>query len=548
LARKSSSAHNYATAVTWYREYLRTFTTGSDAAEMNFMLAECLHDAGRLQEAVAEYEKSAYEFKPHKHGAEAGYAALLTYNEILSSNQGNERGTWRRKAIASALRFSERFPQDRRTDKVLANVIDELYAMHDYPGAIDAAQRLLQRPQPSAKILRRKAWIVLGHARFETADYVNAQKAYAEALILLPADSPQRTNIIEHLAASMYKQGEQLRAGGDINGAITVFLKIEKTAPAPAVWVKAEYDAAAALIEVQDWTKATTVLEDFRRRKLGNPDLQHGVSEKLALVYMKTGHKWKAAHEMEALARHPHDKAKRRGLLWEAASLYQKAGASVDAIRLYKHFVADFPNAYTDAMEARQTLSVLYTRLGKTGEARKWQNEIIKADATAGAARTDRSREMAGEAILALARPLAQAFQDAKLTLPLKKSLKIKKAAMEKAIALYRKALDYQVAAVTTAATYQLGNIYDHFAQAILTSQRPHGLSKDELEQYNILLEDQAYAFQDKAIQVYEANIKLIPDGIYDKWIKDSLDALAILYPVRYAKIEQSETYFDAAH
>ena len=117
---------------------------------------------------------------------------------------------------------------------------------------------------------------------------------------------------------------------------------------------------------------------------------------------------------------------------------------------------------------------------------------------------------------------------------------------MEKAIASFKKALDYHVAEVSTAATYQLANIYDHFAKAIASSERPHGLSKDELEQYNILLEDQSYSFQERAIQLHEANIKHIADGIYDEWIKDSLKALAVLYPMRYAKTEQSETFFDA--
>ena len=64
-------------------------------------------------------------------------------------------------------------------------------------------------------------------------------------------------------------------------------------------------------------------------------------------------------------------------------------------------------------------------------------------------------------------------------------------------------------------------------------------------EQYNILLEDQSYLFQEKAIQLHEANIKHIADGIYDDWIKDSLKALAILYPMRYAKTEESEIFFD---
>ena len=45
IARHSNTPRDFAAAALWYREYLRTFTSGKDAAEMNFMLAECLHDS-----------------------------------------------------------------------------------------------------------------------------------------------------------------------------------------------------------------------------------------------------------------------------------------------------------------------------------------------------------------------------------------------------------------------------------------------------------------------------------------------------------------------
>jgi len=214
LARHSKKAEDFDAAVLWYREYLKTFTPGEDAAEMNFLLAECLHDAKRYQAAVAEYEKSAYQYGTHTNAAEAGYAALLTYKQIP---EGNEHEQWQLKAIASAIRFSEHFPQDHRVDEVLANTADVLYAMHDYPRTIDVAQRLLARPEQGAAELRRKVWVVLGHARFETGEYDAAQQAYQTALTLLPAKDPQRAGIVENLAAAMYKQGEQRRAAGPVD-------------------------------------------------------------------------------------------------------------------------------------------------------------------------------------------------------------------------------------------------------------------------------------------------------------------------------------------
>ena len=117
---------------------------------------------------------------------------------------------------------------------------------------------------------------------------------------------------------------------------------------------------------------------------------------------------------------------------------------------------------------------------------------------------------------------------------------------MEKAIDSYTNALNYQLADISTAATYQLGDIYRHFAQSLLSSDKPQGLSDDEIEQYDILMEEQAYLFEEKAIELHEANAHHIMDGLYNDWIKASLKALSDLYPIRYAKTEISEAFYDA--
>ncbi|MGQ4272362.1 hypothetical protein, partial [Nocardiopsis changdeensis] len=81
----------------------------------------------------------------------------------------------------------------------------------------------------------------------------------------------------------------------------------------------------------------------------------------------------------------------------------------------------------------------------------KWLEEIIRADQSAGSARTDRSRYLAAKATLEQAAPAVAMFETAKLVIPLDKSLKQKKAAMERVLTVYGRALDYQVAEVTTA-------------------------------------------------------------------------------------------------
>src|SRR6202043_2642531 len=132
-------------------------------------------------------------------------------------------------------------------------------------------------------------------------------------------------------------------------------------------------------------------------------------------------------------------------------------------------------------------------------------------------------------------------FMRIKLVVPLKKSLVEKRKAMEAALKAYEQAADYQVSDVTTAATFESAELYRQLAKDLLSSERPKNLSKDELEQYNVLLEEQAFPFEEKAIKLHEVNVGRATDGADDEWVQKSFAALAQLNPGRYGKVEIGE-------
>ena len=135
-----------------------------------------------------------------------------------------------------------------------------------------------------------------------------------------------------------------------------------------------------------------------------------------------------------------------------------------------------------------------------------------------------------------------------KLTQPLADSLKLKKELMEDVLAAYTSAADYGVAEVTTAATFRLGEVYEQFSADLMNSERPPNLDEAALEQYELLLEEQIYPFEEKAIGLYKANAGRTPDGVYDEWIRKSFERLAGLMPARYAKVERGEDVLTALY
>ena len=560
-AQKTHSAADYREAARWYQGFLTAFPADPQAPSMNFLLAEALFEDKRFGDAAIEYEKTAYQYKPHAKTADAGYAALLAYAAHEKRLSGKERNLWRRRGTESALRFADTNPNDRRTPAVLTEAAERLYADHSPDRAALTARRALakldlfkieRKELAGAQIepravnsMRRTAWTVIANTEFESGGFKRAEEAYTQAMLYTPADDKERSVLNERLAASVYKQAEQSRSVGDLRGAVAAFLRVADVAPSSPIRATADYDAAASLIALKDWPAAIKVLENFRKSYPGHA-LQGEVNVKLAAGYLETGQLDKAATEFETLAASKKDPQARRDALWQVAELFEKAGNEKSAAAAYERYIKESPTPLEPAVEARYRLAEMNRKKDQTREQYRWLQEIVDADRQGGRERTDRTQYLAATASMTLAEPYYTDYKKIRLVEPLKKSLKMKKEKMEEALKAYASAADYAVADVATASTFRIAEIYTDFSQALLTSERPRGLSALELEQYNVLLEEQAFPFEEKAIEIHAVNARRTAKGIYDQWVKKSFSELGKLRPVRYAKAEKSEAVIDA--
>lgn len=550
-AQKSKKSDDYQEAIRWYRAYLESFPTDPRAPGMHFLLAELLFDDKRFAQAAAEYERAAYDYPRHDKSADAGYAALLAYAQQEKTAKPDDVRDIRRRSIDSAMRFANANPDDRRTPGVLTDTAEKLFAIGDPAAATVVARRVLAPTDPSSPPvtaeLRRTAWTVVAHAEFQQGAFDRAERGYQEVLALTPANSTARAALNERLAVSVYKQGEQARAVGQLAAAAAHFLRVGRVVPDAPVRVNAEYDAAATLIAAKEWDQAARVLEDFRRRYPKHP-LQAEVPAKLAVVYLESGQALKAAGEFEVLAGSKKDVALSREALWQAAELYEKAGHAKNAAAAYERYVRAHPRPLEPAIEARYRLAEMSRKQGQSAQRLTWSRELVDAERKGGGERNDRTRYLGAISALVAVEPLEESYRATRLVEPLKQSLKLKKERMEKLLQAYGVAVEYGAADVATQATFRTAELYNDFGKALLDSQRPKGLKGDELEQYNVLLEEQAYPFEEKSIELHEINARRVRGGLYDEWVKKSFGALGKLRPVRYAKTEKGEGVIRALH
>ena len=533
---------NFAEASRWYQQFLASFPGDTESPDINYQLANLLLENGDFGEAATEYERTAYDYDTHEQAPEAGYAAVYAHRENLKLATGARQREVKKLTVDSSLRFADTFQEHEQAPVVLGAAADDLYEMKDLPLAIESAHKLITRYPDADEGLIRSAWAVVANSSIDLAEYADAEHAYSNVLALTAEDDDKRPAVIDSMAAAIYKQGEQANLLEDFGEAARHFLRVKELAPTSSIRSGAEYDAAVALMKLEDWVQASDVLEEFR---ISHPEHKLGAeaTKQLAHIYREDGQIERSAAEHERIAAEATDPDLGREALLTAAELYDEAGSLDEAVRVYESYVAQYPRPLDFAMEARTRLAEIFKLRDDYLRYHAQLQDIITLDGEAGDARTDRSRYLAGRAALVLAEVRFEQFAAIKLAQPFEQSLANKQKSMDAALVAFEGLVDYQVAEVTAAATYYIAEIYFDFSDSLLTSERPAGLTDAERLDYEMVLEEEAYPFEEQAIEVHEKNFELLAGGVFNPWVQQSLDKLAVLMPGRYAKNEISDGY-----
>lgn len=533
---------NFAEAAHWYREFLDSFPSDEISPSINYQFADLLLENQDFSGAAIEYERTAYEYPAHERASEAGYAAIYSHREYLKTVDEFAQTQAMRATVDSSLRFADTFPDHENADIVLGAAADDLYEMNDFDTAIMAASKLVDRYPDSDSGLRRSAWTVIAHSFFELNSYPEAEAAYVSVLEFVPEDDEERTSLIENLAASIYQQGAQANELADYRVAADHFLRIRDAAPSSSIRSAAEYDAAAALIRLEDWVAAGRVLEEFRV-SFPEHELQNEVTKQLASVYRQAGNLDRSASEYERVAAESGDPELQREALLLSGELYEDANREDSALDVYARYVEQFPQPLDMAQETRFRMAEIYQTRGADDRYREMLRSIVASDAAAGAGRSDRSRFLAARSALVLTEDLYDQFAAIELRQPFEQSLAAKRERMDAALAGFEGLVGYEVGEVTAAATYYIAEIYFEFSRSLMDSERPSDLTAAELLDYDLAIEEQAYPFEERSIEIHEQNYALIRSGIFNPWVERSLGKLADVMPGRYAKSEISSGF-----
>jgi TolA-binding protein len=523
-AQKTRSDGDYRKASDWYRQFLSEFPRENESPDVHLFLAETLFELKEYSQAGAQYEAAAYGFPKDGLNPKAAYDAVVAY-EKLQSEDGDRR------VIDLSKRFAAAFPNDPKSPALLLKSGEILFEAGRYDEVLPLLEGSLARyPGQEGSATARK---LIAHSYMRTGNLERAGRAYRRALDSIPTtDAKSRRELTDLLAAVLYKQADNRKRENRLEDAARLFEEVVNEAPDGELAPTALFEAGRLYEELNQIQKA---IATYRRLVLlkPNPVLSGQARVQLGLLYEKEGEWIQAADAYTAAAPLVQDESLASHLLFTAGLYYEKGGQWDGTYDTFRAFTRRFPQDPA-APEALFKMARVRQNQRKVRESLQLFDQVV---------RKYPESPYAGEALFQEGEQAWKELKAVRLKEPLAKNLKKKTRAMEKAITLYRKAIETRFADVVTASTFRLGEIFEDFKSSLLNSEPPRSLTKEEREEYRFQLEEKAFPFEEKAIEAYSTNVRRVrtQNGPYDEWARKSYERLAELKPVLFKRPERAE-------
>lgn len=544
-AQNSQLKSDYSHAIDWYDHFIAIAPNVAETPEIYFLRGEALTEIGEHEEAAESYQQTAYGFVGYERADEAAYAALLSYQKLYNQTRGQKKKAWLELGIQKSEQFVTTFDSPKYRPLVQTKLAEDMLLREDNVKALQFAEGLLEQKESGfTPAMQLRLWRVAAHASYELNQFAKAETGYQKA-IDLSVDPTELVVLLKRKIESIYRQAEVAKADNKLADAVFHFLRVGSEYPDSEIRANAEFDAATVLIIMEDWDQALTILTRFNQLYPIH-ELQGLMLEKLVVVYENLESWALAAQTLNTIYEREGNSALGRNALWRSASLQNKAGNPEKSINLFKRYVKTFPLPLEPASEARNEMHLIYVAKQNVESSEYWLKQNILAQDNNKSKSTGRTLYLASEASLTMGRKDYDEFSGINLTLPLEKSLGKKQLFMEQSINHLSKTLEYGLAEHSTEATALMGDLYAKLASSLMSSERPGELNALELEQYELLLEEQVFPFEDQALELYEVNVGWIREEIYTPWVQYSLDQLKAILPARYDKPEEVPLYADS--
>ncbi len=513
--RKNDDYDDLRRAVKGYRVFLASFPEYPQVKEVNLLLAEALFDMRRFDEAVAEYEKTISLYPDGPERTEIAYSIFLTYEAMF-----HEYTLDREETVQSAERivntYMEGFRKENRLERVLLRLSDMYIGIDKYDKAREVLKPLIE--DKPVETYKRIAELYLAEG-----DVVEAEKTYRRLVDI--SDDP---SFRQRLAELNYMIGEDsLKRGGFVD-ATERFIEVHKILPDSQLAEASLVRAGQIYIQTGDFTGFDRLIDLLKRSYPG--------STSVVSLLVSAGKELEDKAPLESARYYTSastlvtDGTKSSSLLLAAGILYENNQEYSMAEEIFKRYLSRGDISIKDRGEVLSRLGEIQLKMGKKKEGLETFGQLFELKGMV----DDRYVVKAG---LHLIKERQVEYLDTRLVQPFEETLRTKTELLNVLLNEYTELAEYGVAEFMPEIFFQIGRLLENYRDSIIQSERPSDLSEEELEEYNFLLEERAYPYEEKAVKAYENVLRVAREyRLYDEWVEKTVQRLAYLRPALYKR------------
>ncbi|HHL40018.1 MAG TPA: tetratricopeptide repeat protein [Deltaproteobacteria bacterium] len=502
-------------ALKGYTTFLDAFPDSDKALDVRLLAAETLFDLERYEEAVVEYSRVLDLSAPGARRGEIAFSAILTYEVIFYRYKGGSTDNIRH-AEEVLDRYGDDLSAVYRYEDSVYKVADMYSRLGLYARARERIQPLTRRGEPE------KAYRRLAELYMEEGDLEGAEKSYGE-LVSLSGEREYR----RRLAAVKFKIAERLIGEDSYDEASSKLMETFETDPGSEVGEAALLRLGNLHIRRKLMGELERVVAVYRR---AYPDSEGPLSLLLeAAGAVEREEPVRAASIYEKASFMASDAAA-AALVLRAGLLFESSGELLSAVRAFRRYLA------VEAIEPEMEEEVRY-RLGKA--------QMDSGAVEEGLATMRELVEWAGEsrgyyvakARLVLLREAMEGYFAVRLVEPVEENLVKKTRLLQSLMSELSQLIDFGIAELLPEIYYPVGLILEDYKVSLLESERPEGLTAEELEEYDFLLEEKAIPYDERAVAAYENGYRAgVEQALFNEWVVKSLERLAELRPATYRR------------
>ncbi len=496
-----------------------------DGYEMGYAQAQAFKEAEDFAASAAMYGEVAESATFTSHREDASYRRIDVLGLLWA-----QRPEVFNEYIAAHQRYVELNPETEIVPTILFAMGELNFEAERFPESRSAFGRVAD-DYPDHE-LTPEAVERIARCYFREEAFGDSELSARRALTLDPKEET-RENALKLVSFSIFRQAEVAEAETRLEDAVHHFKRLAGEFPVGEAAQVSLYRAAENLRTLGREEEASAVYkmlaENYRSSKYAESALTLS-SEILSSLGDWGG----VAENYEGLYRLNPDGPEAESHLFRAALANQKAKNAENALVLF----VEFNEKFIDSHRRAQT----FFRIAEIKHAGGDEEGALEAYALTWETPALEDEELyRAKAALVMGEKQLTKFRAIELKGDLAQALLDKEDVLEVALGHLVDAASLPFVETLAASLYYAGEAFEQMKNAILDSERPEGLSEEENEEYQFLLEEKAFPLEDQAVAYYKRGIDASrKTGVHTEWVDRMYARLEVVQPWVYQRSEET--------